>query len=148
MPEITMLSDNLLVEETKEGLNIKIMDQDGRPMFPEGSRYPLEPTRKAIALLAPILNQLPNQIRIAGHTAAGGTYVNPRYGPWDLSTDRANTVRAILAEFGLAGDHINSVVGRANGEPLFPNDPYQAANERIEVTVLYSAPPVPANLKP
>lgn len=148
MPEITVLSDNLLVEETDEGLNIKIMDQDGRPMFPEGSRYPHEPTRKAIAAIGPILNQLPNQVRISGHTAAGGTYINPRYGAWDLSTDRANTVRAILAEFGLAEDHVNSVVGRATGEPLFPNDPYQAANERIEITVLYAAPPVPAGLAP
>lgn len=148
MPEITEVADNLLVEETEDGLNIKIMDQEGRPMFPEGSKYPYEATRKAIAAIAPILQQLPSQIRIAGHAAAGGTYGNPRYGAWELTSDRANAVRSILAEFGLSDDHINSVVGRSTSEPLFPNDPYQAANERIEITVLYAAPPVPAGMMP
>lgn len=57
-------------------------------------------------------------------------------------------MRSILAEFGLSDDHINSVVGRSTSEPLFPNDPYQAANERIEITVLYAAPPVPAGMMP
>ena len=41
MPDITKMADNLLIEETAEGLNIMIVDQEGRPMFPEGSKYPL-----------------------------------------------------------------------------------------------------------
>lgn len=148
MPEIAELSDNLLIEETEEGLNIQIVDQQGEPMFPEGSKYPYEKTRKAIAALAPVLEQLPNQIRISGHTAAGGNYANPRYGPWELSSDRANTVRSLLGEFGLSQDRIHSVVGRASSEPFFPNNPYLAANERIKITLLYEAPPVPAGLEP
>jgi chemotaxis protein MotB len=87
-------------------------------------------------------------VRIAGHTAAGGFYANPRYGSWELSADRANTVRQILGEFGLADSHVNSVMGRAAADPFFPNDPYMAANERIEITLLYETPPVPAGLKP
>jgi len=148
MPEVTDISENLLVEETPEGLNITIMDQAGRPMFPEGSKYPFEVTRKAIAAVAPILQKLPNQVSISGHTAAGGNYPNPQYGPWQLSSDRANVVRSILAEFGLSDDHIDGVTGRSTAEPFFPNDPYMAANERVKITVLYGAPPVPAGLAP
>ena len=148
MPNITEIADNLLIEETEEGLNILIVDQAGRPMFPEGSKYPFEMTREAIAAIAPILQQLPNQITISGHTAAGGNYSNPRYGSWELSTDRANVARLILGEFGLMEDHIQAVIGRSITEPFFPNDPYMAANERIEITVLHEAPPVPAGLKP
>lgn len=148
MPEVAQVADNLLVEQTQNGLNIKIMDQEGRPMFPEGSKYPLEVTRQAIAAIAPILEKLPNQINISGHSSAGGTYANPRYGAWELTADRANVVRSILGEFGLAQDHVSAVIGRASGEPLFPNDPYQAANERIEITVLYAAPPVPSDMSP
>lgn len=148
MPNITEIENNLMIEETEEGLNIIIMDQAGRPMFPEGSKYPFEMTRQAIAAIAPILQQLPNQVRVAGHTAAGGSYDNPRYGPWDLSTDRANVTRTILGEFGLTDDHIQSVVGRSTTEPFFPNDPYMAANQRIEITVLHMPPPVPADLTP
>ena len=148
MPDITKIEDNLLLEETPEGLNILIVDQEGRPMFPEGSKYPFELTRKAIAAIGPVLQKQSNQITISGHTAAGGTYPDPHYGPWQLTSDRANVVREILAEFGLSEDHISSVAGRATAEPLFPNDPYLAANERIKITLLHEPPPVPASMTP
>ncbi|MEO8683513.1 MAG: flagellar motor protein MotB [Devosia sp.] len=148
MPDITELSDNLLVEQTEDGLDIQIIDQTGRPMFPEGSKYPFEATRTAIAALAPILQQLPNRINISGHTAAGATYANPRYGSWELSSDRANVVRTILGEFGLSDDHIHSIIGQSTSVPFFPNDPYMAANERIRITVLYEPPPVPPGMEP
>lgn len=146
LPDITEMADNLLVEETEDGLDIQIIDQEGRPMFPEGSKYPTEEARQAITALGPILQKLSNQIAISGHTAAGGTYANPRYGSWELSADRANVVRALLGEFGLADDRISSVSGRSTADPFFPNDPYQAANERIKITVLNEAPPVPVDL--
>jgi chemotaxis protein MotB len=148
MPDITEIANDLVLDQTKDGLNIKIEDQDGRPMFPEGSKEVNEPTRKAIAALAPILQKLSNQISIAGYTAAGTKYANPRYGAWELSADRANTVRDILGEFGLSDDHISSVTGKASADPLFPNEPYLAANDRVEITVLYQDPPVPPDLKP
>lgn len=117
-------------------------------MFPEGSKFPLETTRAAIAAMGPILQQLNAQIAISGHTAAGGRYDNPRYGPWELSADRANVVRSILGEFGLSDDRVTSVSGRSTDEPFFPNDPYMAANERVRITVLHAPPPVPSGLAP
>jgi chemotaxis protein MotB len=148
MPELTAFADNIVVEETPEGLNLVIFDDKGRPMFPEGSKFPTETARQAIAAIAPILGKLPNQIDISGHTAAGGSYPNPRYGAWELSSDRANVVRAILGEFGLAEERIHAVAGRAGAEPFFPNDPYLSGNERIEILVLNEAPPVPPDLTP
>ncbi len=148
LPDITSISDNLIVQETEEGLNIVIADQEGRSMFPEGSKYPYETTREVIAAIAPILQQLPNQIRIAGHTAAGMTYSNPRYGKWELSSDRANVARSILEEFGLNTNRLHSVVGVADAEPFFPNNPYLAANQRVSILVMREEPPVPPELKP
>ena len=146
-PEITHISDNLIVQDTEEGLNIVIADQDGRAMFPEGSKYPYEITRKAIAAMAPILAQMPNQIRISGHTAAGSTFTNSRYGKWELSADRANVVRSILEEFGIPENHIFSVVGRGDAEPFFPNDPYLATNQRVSILLVTEEPPVPVDLE-
>lgn len=148
LPDISFMQDNLILQKTEKGLDIVIADQRGRPMFPEGSKHPYEATRKAIAALAPVLARLPNQIAISGHVAAGGTYANPRYGKWDLSTDRANAVRAILEEFGLPGERVESVTGRADTEPFFPNDPYLAANERVTIRLINAKPPVPATLQP
>ncbi|WP_404402259.1 flagellar motor protein MotB [Pelagibacterium halotolerans] len=147
-PQITTVSDNLILEETEEGLNILIADQEGRPMFPEGSKYPYEATRQAIAAMAPVLQRLPNPIRISGHTAAGVQYVNPNYGSWELSFDRANITRQILEEFGLSDNRIEAVIGRAETEPYFANDPYLAANQRVKITILNDDPPVPVALRP
>src|SRR5262245_11102807 len=46
MPELTEVSKNIMFEETKEGLNLEIVDQDGRSMFAEGSKQPLDRTRR------------------------------------------------------------------------------------------------------
>lgn len=148
LPDITAASSNIIVEDTTEGLNILIADQDGKAMFPEGSKYPYEMTRKAIAAMAPALARMPNRIRISGHTAAGARYDNPRYGAWELSFDRANIARQILEEFGVSNDRIESVVGRADSDPFFPTDPYLAGNQRVEITLIYEKPPVPVDLKP
>ncbi len=148
LPELTPFMDNLMVEKTDEGLDIQIVDQQGRAMFPEGSKYPTEATRVALAAIGPILQQLNAQVNISGHTAAGGRYDNPRYGEWELSADRANVVRSTLGEFGLGNDRIKSVIGRATDDPFFPNDPYMAANERVRITVLQTPPPVPMGLRP
>ena len=52
LPEITEISKNIMVEETKDGLNIEIVDQDGRSMFPDGSKEPYERTRRVVQTLA------------------------------------------------------------------------------------------------
>jgi chemotaxis protein MotB len=148
LPDITSFSDHISMEDTEEGLNIVIGDRDGAPMFPEGSKYPYEITRKAIAAMAPSLQKMPNRIRVSGHTAAGATYVNPRYGAWELSFDRANVTRIILQEFGLSADRIEGVAGKADTEPFFINEPYLSANQRVSILLIYEKPPVPVDLKP
>ena len=52
MPELTEISKHIMIEETKNGLNIEIVDQNGRSMFPEGSKEPYERTRRLIQRLA------------------------------------------------------------------------------------------------
>src|SRR5664279_1003425 len=70
MPEITEASKHIMVEETKQGLNIEIIDQDGRSMFPDGAKAPHERTRTLLAKIAAPLKATPYRIAITGHTAA------------------------------------------------------------------------------
>jgi chemotaxis protein MotB len=65
-----------------------------------------------------------------------------------LSADRANSIRKILEEEGVPASHFYMVAGRADTEPLFPDDPFVAANRRITITLMREAPPIPADLKP
>jgi chemotaxis protein MotB len=148
MPEIAEVSKHIMVEETKEGLNIEIVDQDGRSMFPEGSKEPYERTRRLIQKLAGPLKTTPYRISVTGHTAASRVPPDPGHGPWQLSVDRANTVRRILEEEGVPTSHIFMVAGRADTQPLFPDDPYIAANRRVTITLMREAPPIPIDFKP
>jgi chemotaxis protein MotB len=148
MPEISEISKNIMMEETEDGLNIEIVDQDGRSMFPDGSKTPYERTRRLVQTLAGRFKMMPYRLAIVGHTAAPRTPPRPGYGPWDLSADRANAIRQILEESGVPSSHISMVGGRADTQPLFPDDPFMAANRRVTITLMREAPPVPANLKP
>ena len=147
-PEIAELSSHVMIEVTPEGLNIALVDQDGRSMFAEGSKYPHQHTRRLLAAITPSLVALPNAVRISGHTTAGGGLLDAGYTGWELSADRANAARQVLAEFGLPAGRIHSVVGKAEADPLFPNDPYLAANRRVEILLISAAPPVPSDHAP
>jgi chemotaxis protein MotB len=148
MPELTEASKHIMVEETKEGLNIDLVDQEGRSMFAEGSKEPYERTRRIIEKLASVLKATPYRVAITGHTSASKIPPRPDYGPWNLSADRANAVRQILEEEGFPPASIYAVAGKADTDPLFPEDPYIAANRRVTITLMREAPPVPPDLRP
>ena len=148
MPELTEISKHIMFEETSQGLNLEIVDQDGRSMFADGSKLPYERTRRLIQKLAAPLKATPLRISIIGHTAAGFVPAQSGYGAFDLSADRANAVRQILEMEGLPPAHIFAVSGKADGQPLFPDDPSLSANRRVTITLMREAPPLPPGLKP
>jgi chemotaxis protein MotB len=148
MPELTEISKHIVIEESKDGLNVEIVDQDGRSMFPEGSKEPYERTRRLIEKLSAPLKATPYRLSIIGHTAANKAPPRPGYGPWDLSADRANAVRRILEEQGVPTAQFMQVGGKADTQPLFPDDPYIAANRRVTITLINEEPPIPLTAKP
>ena len=148
MPELTEISKHIMFEETSQGLNLEIVDQDGRSMFADGSKVPYERTRRLIQKLAALLKATPLRVSIVGHTAAGFVPAQSDYGAFDLSADRANTVRQILEREGLPPAHIFAVSGKADSQPLFPDEPSLSANRRVTITLMREAPPLPPGLKP
>jgi chemotaxis protein MotB len=148
LPEITEISKNIMFEETNQGLNLEIVDQDGRSMFADGSKVPYDRTRRLIEKLAAPLKATPLRISIVGHTASGFVPTQSDYGAFDLSADRANAVRQILEREGLPSSHIFAVSGKADSQPLFPDDPSLSANRRVTITLMREDPPLPPDLKP
>ena len=148
MPELTEISKHIMFEETNKGLNVEIVDQDGRSMFADGSKVPYERTRRLIEKLAAPLKATPLRIAIVGHTAAGFVPTRSDYDAFDLSADRANAVRQILEREGLPPAHIFAVSGKADSQPLFPDDPTLSANRRVTITLMREDPPLPPDLKP
>jgi chemotaxis protein MotB len=148
MPELTEMSKHIIFEETSQGLNLEIVDQDGRSMFADGSKVPYDRTRRLIQKLAGPLRATPLRISIVGHTAAGFVPGRSDYGAFDLSADRANVVRQILEREGLPPSHVFAVSGKADSHPLFPDDPTLPANRRVTITLMRENPPLPPDLKP
>jgi len=146
-PDLAALSRNVIVDETPEGLRIQIIDQDGRAMFPAGQAEPFDRTQRLLDTVAKILVKLPNRVSLSGHTDSTA-FQNGAYNNWDLTSDRANAVRRLLTKEGLSNDRIYQVVGKADSEPLFPDNPKMAANRRISIVLLREAPVTPPGFKP
>jgi chemotaxis protein MotB len=147
MPEILDISRNVIIEETKDGLDISLVDQDGRAMFPEGATYPYERTRLVLAAIAPVVRRMPNRITISGHTSAPRPGVLRPENGWDITTGRAGVVREILARNGLPNERFAAVTGKADTVPMFPDNPYVAPNRRVTITLLNEAPPVAPEMR-
>ncbi len=146
MPEISELSRNIVIEPTKEGVNVSLVDESGRSMFPEGSIHPYERTRLVLEALAPTLRRLPNRLTVTGHTAAARPGAARPVEPWGLTTGRALAVRDILSGAGVPSEHFAAVVGRADTEPVFPDNPYLSPNRRVTITLLDAEPQLPAKV--
>lgn len=144
LPEIAELSKHVLIENTPEGLRIQIIDQEGRSMFQPGRTEPNERARRLIsALVGPIL-KMPNRLSISGHTdgLGGDSSAN-----WTLSAGRANATREVLRAAGIPNNRFFQVSGKADADPLFPDDPTLPGNRRVSITLLREAPVLPPDLE-
>ncbi len=141
VPELKELSENLLIDRTPEGMRIQIVDQAGKSMFPIGRAEMYGHTQQLLTLVADAIAQLPQKILIKGHTDATPYVTDSGYSNWELSTDRANSSRRALVKAGLTPERIDSVAGRADKEPLKPDQPFDPQNRRISIILLRENPP-------
>jgi chemotaxis protein MotB len=130
------LAGNLLFEITPEGLRIQIFDRSGADMFPLGSAVPRPNTTAILEVIADIIGAVHNGVVITGHTDSRPFVGAGPYGNWDLSSDRANAARRVLAAGGVAAQRFRRIEGRAALEPLIERDPGDPRNRRIAITLL------------
>jgi len=143
MPELAELSRQILIDQTPEGLRIQLIDQEGRSMFESNSSRPNERARLLLRAVSRVIVQLPNRITITGHTSATPGQRNPA--DWPLSASRADAARAILQAAGVDPDRVYQVSGKANSDPLYPDDPTLPGNRRIAIVLLREAPVLPSD---
>lgn len=143
--ELSQHQDQLITEQIENGARIQLIDKDNRPMFQAGSAQPYGFTEKLLNVIGQALGRLPHRIEVVGHTNAGNETTGTRanYGNWELSSDRANAARRILADAGVANDRFAAAIGKAATQPLYPDAPFRPENRRIAITVLKEAPVLP-----
>lgn len=136
-PSLRAFKDQIIVEQTPEGLKIDVQDSDKKPMFISGSAEMSDFGKKVMDKLADVIEKMPNYISVTGHTdaeklaAKNGAYTN-----WELSADRANSARRELVRTGMEGERVGKVQGLAATDLLLPEEPMSERNRRITIILL------------
>jgi chemotaxis protein MotB len=94
---------------------------------------------KAAALMSEIaktLKPLPNKLAIRGHTDSLGFAPDSMRNNWTLSTERADATRQFMQGQGINANRFSRIEGVADTNPKVPNNPADARNRRVSITVL------------
>ncbi|MFO1242623.1 MAG: flagellar motor protein MotB [Rickettsiales bacterium] len=138
-PNLRDYKDNVIVEQSPEGLKIQIVDSDKDSMFEPGTSKLTEFGRNVLSSMAKIIAMMPNYISLTGHTDASAFSNGNSYGNWELSADRANSSRRFLLTTGMPSQRVAKIVGLADKELLFPQTPRSPKNRRITIILLRGA---------
>ena len=145
--KLKALKDQVLVDVFEGGVRIQIVDNEGSSMFASGSAQPTEKARAILALVAENIKNTTHRIAVEGHTDSVGS----RKTNWELSTGRASAARNELEKNGVDSSKVSRVVGYADTELLFKDNPTDARNRRISLILLQpkpqELPPMPKDLK-
>lgn len=136
VPELAPLAQNLVMDQTAEGLRIQIVDGDRVAMFPGGSAQMYPQTRQLVLLLAKALGKLPNHLVITGHTDASTFSPDAGRDNWSLSFERANAMKRALVAGGIGDSRVQDIAGRADRDLLVPDQPNSPRNRRVSIVLL------------
>ncbi|MBO9575147.1 MAG: OmpA family protein [Sphingobium sp.] len=124
--------------ETREGMRIDLIDEADFAMFKMGTDALLPEARELIGQVAKVVSGVSNDIIVRGHTdglpySAGQTMNN-----WLLSSARAESTRALLAQDGISPSRFMRIEGVADREPFVPGDRYDPRNRRMSVILAWT----------
>lgn len=128
------LLQHIRTRVTDEGLVIELVDQVGDTLFLEGSDEPSPKMKDIVMIVARVVGTITNKVALAGHSFTGRVEI-AEGADWQLSSNRAHTVRRLLVANGLSNKRIARVTGQADQEPSFP-DISDIRNNRIEIILL------------
>jgi len=134
-PQLKEMGESLMVDIIPDGLRIQLADQDKLPMFPTGSTDMGPQARALLDAVAAKVRGLPNRITVTGHTDNRPFRAGSSRDNWDLSAKRAAATLRQLEAAGVSSDRFDTIVGRADREPLVANRPDAAVNRRVTIIV-------------
>lgn len=128
------LMRHIITRVTDEGLVVELFDLPDAPLFVGQTAEPTENTRLIAALLAEVFAISTNDVALNGYiqTYPVTLIENPA---WDLTTQRAHAMRALLEGVDFPPKRIVRVTGHADRKPVTA-DPASIRNNRIEVVLL------------
>jgi len=117
-----------------------VLSFQGEVLFRLGSAELTPRARELIHKVGPMLETMPNYIRVEGHTDNLPIVSAPYPSNWELSAARANSVlKELIRNFDIYPQRMSAV---AYGEyrPIVPNnsDENRQLNRRVNIVILYS----------
>ncbi|MBV8436613.1 MAG: OmpA family protein [Silvibacterium sp.] len=135
--QFKVLSKQIEITVTPEGLRIELLETKNGTFFDTGSATLNDTGREFLTMLAGQLKDVPNHISIEGHTDSQPYANDAGYSNWELSADRANAARRLMQEKGLRGNQVSQVRGYADQRLRLPQNPLDPSNRRISLIVQY-----------
>jgi chemotaxis protein MotB len=136
-PGLGAFRSQILLELTRDGLRIQIVDAQNRPMFASGSAVVQPYMQELLRTIGGVLAEVPNRLTLEGHTDATPFSGGERgYSNWELSADRANASRRELLAGGQPEDRVLRVQGLASSQLMVRDRPEDPTNRRISLVVM------------
>ncbi len=127
---------HVITKLTDDGLIIEIFALPNAPLFEPDSAEPTLVTEELALMFARVFSVVENQISVTGYTRAR-PIIQANNPVWDLSVDRAQSIRQIMMDGGFDPDRMLRVTGYADRRPV-TRDPLAVRNDRIEIVLLRS----------
>jgi chemotaxis protein MotB len=137
------LLKNVEVTVTNEGLRIELVESRDAAFFKSGSAQLTPSAWPVIKKIAPIVADTHRKYIVEGHTDSV-PYPSSAYDNWNLSQDRANTLRRALEKFGVSSSNLNGIRALADTQLKFPNAPKSAKNRRVTILLPFSDEKLPS----
>jgi chemotaxis protein MotB len=144
MPSLRVLSRELSEEVSTGEVQIRMTDRGllisfaQTALFPSGEDVISSDAYESIGKVAEAIIQLPNSVRLEGHTDARPIRTMRFRNNWDLSAMRAVALLQILTERFAVPTGKLSVAGYADAAPVASNDTEEGRgrNRRVDIIVL------------
>ena len=138
-PSLSDLKNQVNFVREREGLRIEIIDKADFSMFGLGTSRPGGKAEALIAEIARSLKDMPNKIKVRGHTDSI-PYNAPDRNNWSLSAERAEVTRQIIGQKGVDSKRFAKIEGVADTEPFNAKDGLDPRNRRISITLMHREP--------
>jgi chemotaxis protein MotB len=127
------------VDVTSDELKVTLYDRSKSPLFEKGTAKLTEFGQLVMQNMAWIIDRNQLRVYIDGYTSSEKRSApgagDQNYGPWELSTDRANATRRTLERYAVEPTKIERVTGYGDRRPMPNQFPEAEANDRITISL-------------
>ncbi len=143
LPSLQVLSKDLEAE-IKSGKIQIAMEPRGlvisfrqAALFPSGGATVIADALLPVSRIARAIRDIPNPVRLEGHTDSVPIHTGLYQSNWELSAARSIALMRLLTEYGVAVDKL-SIAGYADNVPADSNDTEEgrSRNRRVDIVVL------------